>query len=114
MSVSSGRVPRPHPSAQVPTNQVTGLHLQTTFIQVNRRVTDRSGVVWSVTEAYEVANNSPHDLRRPEARVAMLWFETESGRTASALIPGRSLDRMDDEDILEFLQVAIERRGRQP
>ena len=46
--------------------------------------------------------------------VAVLWFETDSGRTASAHMPVGSLEAVSDEDLLEFLRVAVARHGRQP
>ena len=46
--------------------------------------------------------------------LAVVWFETESGRTASVHLPAGSLDLLADEDLTEFLRVAVARRGRQP
>ena len=80
-----------------------------------RTIKDLSGVSWTVTEAYQfpsdrnVATASPTQLS-----LAVLWFETDSGRTASAHIPAGSLDSVSDEDLLEFLRIAVARHGRQP
>jgi len=46
--------------------------------------------------------------------LAVVWFETASGRTASAHIPAGSLEAVTDEDLLEFLKIAVARHGRQP
>ena len=80
-----------------------------------RTITDASGVIWTVTEAYQFA--SDRNMARSaaaQASVAVLWFETESGRTASAHIPAGSLELVSDEDLLEFLRLAVARHGRQP
>ena len=41
-------------------------------------------------------------------------LETASGRTASVYLPAGSLASLADEDLAEFLRVAVARRGRQP
>ena len=80
-----------------------------------RRITDEGGVAWTVSEAYRFAGE-PWPLSeggRP-ITLAVMWFETASGRTASVHLPAGSLATLDDEDLAEFLRVAIARRGRQP
>jgi hypothetical protein len=80
-----------------------------------RTITDRAGVTWTVTEAYQFSGdrNAAPD-RGSLVTLAVLWFETDSGRTASAHIPAGSLDSVSDEDLLEFLRIAVARHGRQP
>ena len=60
--------------------------------------------------------NEPWPLVEGGAPVALavVWFETDSGRTASVHLPAGSLDLLVDEDLTEFLRVAVARRGRQP
>jgi hypothetical protein len=80
-----------------------------------RTITDDGGVTWTVTEAYQFANEPwPLVEGGPAVTLAVVWFETESGRTASVHLPVGSVDSLIDEDLTEFLRVAIARRGRQP
>ncbi len=80
-----------------------------------RTITDAGGVIWTVTEAYQFPSD-PQGARAATAHasLAVLWFETESGRTASAHIPAGALESVSDEDLLEFLRMAVARHGRQP
>ena len=76
---------------------------------------DAEGVTWIVVEAYRFTRAVPSPPGAPQmASFALLWFETGSGRTASAHLPAGCLGRLSDEDLLEFLAVATARRGRQP
>lgn len=80
-----------------------------------RTIVDTNGVEWSVTEAYQMTGDRVASARVPAGTtVTVLWFETQSGRTASAHLPAGSLHSVSDEDLLEFLRVAISRHGRQP
>jgi hypothetical protein len=80
-----------------------------------RTIVDKAGVTWTVTEAYQMTGDRGASSRVPAGTtVAVLWFETQSGRTASAHLPAGSLESVSDEDLLEFLRVAIARHGRQP
>ena len=80
-----------------------------------RTIVDTAGVSWTVTEAYQMTGDRGASSRVPAGTtVAVLWFETESGRTASAHLPAGSLASVSDEDLLEFLRIAIDRHGRQP
>ena len=80
-----------------------------------RTIIDAAGVAWTVTEAYQMTGDRGASSRVPVGTtVAVLWFETQSGRTASAHLPAGSLESASDEDLLEFLRVAIARHGRQP
>ena len=68
-----------------------------------------------MTEAYRFAGE-PWPLvegGRP-VTLAVVWFETVTGRTASVHLPAGSLATLHDEDLSEFLRVAVARRGRQP
>ena len=80
-----------------------------------RMITDDQGVAWTVTEAYRFAGE-PWPLTEGGATItlAVVWFETASGRTASVHLPAGSVAELVDEDLTEFLRVAIARRGRQP
>jgi hypothetical protein len=80
-----------------------------------RTITDDGGVAWTVTEAYRFAGEPwPLTEGGDAVTLAVVWFETESGRTASVHLPAGSLETLDDEDLTEFLRVAVARRGRQP
>ena len=80
-----------------------------------RTIVDTHGVTWMVTEAYQMTGERIASARVPAGTVVtVLWFETQSGRTASAHLPAGSLASVSDEDLLEFLRVAIARHGRQP
>ena len=80
-----------------------------------RTIVDKAGVTWTVTEAYQMTAERGASSRVPAGTtVAVLWFETQSGRTASAHLPAGSLGSVSDEDLLEFLRVAVARHGRQP
>lgn len=80
-----------------------------------RTIVDKAGVTWTVTEAYQMTAERGASSRVPAGQtVAVLWFETQSGRTASAHLPAGSLASVSDEDLLEFLCVAVARHGRQP
>ena len=80
-----------------------------------RTITDAAGVLWTVTEAYSFpSERSSSGARAAQVSLAVVWFETESGRTASAHIPAGSLESVSDEDLLEFLRIAVARHGRQP
>ena len=81
-----------------------------------RTITDPAGVVWTVTEAYHFSSggrNTGRSAADPSS-LAVLWFENDNGRTASAHIPAGSLESVSDEDLLEFLRLAVARHGRQP
>ena len=82
---------------------------------LTRVAVDAEGVAWVVTEAYRFTStvHSPGNAPRTIA-LAVLWFETASGRTASVHLPAGCLELLSDEDLLEFLTVAMARRGRQP
>ena len=68
-----------------------------------------------MTEAYQFAGERwPLTDEGTFITLAVVWFETESGRTASVHLPAGSLASLDDEDLAEFLRVAVARRGRQP
>lgn len=80
-----------------------------------RTITDLTGVTWTVSEAYKLPGDRSVSRATPvRSDLAVLWFETESGRTASAHIPAGSLNVVSDEDLLEFLRLAVARHGRQP
>ena len=80
-----------------------------------RTITDDSGVAWAVSEAYRFSPEPwPLTEGGPTITLAVVWFETDSGRTASVHLPAGALASLDDEDLAEFLRVAIARRGRQP
>ena len=80
-----------------------------------RTIRDRAGVVWNVTEAYQfTGERSRASTSASTVTLSVLWFETESGRTASAHVPAGSLESVSDEDLVEFLSVAVARHGRQP
>jgi hypothetical protein len=82
---------------------------------VTRTITDDQGVAWTVTEAYRFASEPwPLSEGGVPITLAVVWFETESGRTASAHLPAGSVSILVDEDLTEFLRVAVARRGRQP
>ncbi len=80
-----------------------------------RTITDDSGVAWTVTEAYRFAGE-PWALTEGGAPITLffLWFETESGRTASVHLPAGCVSFLVDEDLTEFLHAAVALRGRQP
>ena len=82
---------------------------------LTRVAVDAEGVTWVITEAYRFTSavHSPGTVPRTMA-LAVLWFETTSGRTASIHLPSGCFELLSDEDLLEFLAVAIARRGRQP
>jgi hypothetical protein len=68
-----------------------------------------------VTEAYRFAREPwPLTEGGPPVTLAVIWFETASGRTASVYLPAGSLALLADEDLGEFLRLAVARRGRQP
>ena len=80
-----------------------------------RTIRDTAGVTWNVTEAYQFTGERNRAATNSSAvTLAVLWFETDSGRTASAHVPAGSLDSVSDEDLLEFLTIAVARHGRQP
>lgn len=80
-----------------------------------RTITDDAGIAWTVSEAYRFAGEPwPLSEGGPPVTLAVVWFETETGRTASVHLPAGSLMTLDDEDLAEFLRVAVARRGRQP
>ena len=80
-----------------------------------RTIVDKAGVTWTVTEAYQMTGDRTASSGVPAGTaLAVLWFETQSGRTASAHLPAGSLELVSDEDLLEFLRLAVERHGRQP
>ena len=80
-----------------------------------RTIVDTAGVTWTVTEAYQMTGDRGASSRVPAGTtVGVLWFETQSGRTASAHLPAGSLESVSDEELLEFLRVATARHGRQP
>ena len=86
-----------------------------TFERQTRTITDEGGVVWTVSEAYRFAGEPwPLTEGGSTLTLAVVWFETASGRTASVHLPAGSLDTLHDEDLREFLRVAVARRGRQP
>ena len=80
-----------------------------------RTIIDDHGVAWTVTEAYRFAGE-PWPLTEGGTAItlAVVWFETASGRTASVHLPAGSISELADEDLTEFLRVAVARRGRQP
>ena len=80
-----------------------------------RTIIDDGGIAWTVTEAYRFAGE-PWPLAEggDPITLAVVWFETDSGRTASVHLPAGSLASLLDEDLAEFLRVAVARRGRQP
>jgi hypothetical protein len=80
-----------------------------------RTITDEGGVAWRVSEAYRFSPE-PWPLVEGGSTItlAVVWFETDSGRTASVHLPAGALEKLGDEDLTEFLRVAIARRGRQP
>ena len=83
--------------------------------QSMRTIVDKAGVTWTVTEAYQMTGDRGALSRAPAGTtIAVLWFETQSGRTASAHLPAGSLDSVSDEELLEFLRIAVARHGRQP
>jgi hypothetical protein len=71
-------------------------------------------VTWAVTEAYKFAPASAADDLVSVSKFCLVWFESPSGRTASIHLPAGSLETITDEDLLAFLRVAKERKGRQP
>jgi hypothetical protein len=77
-----------------------------------RTIVDAEGVRWTVSEAYLF--DVSLDASTAVPKLAVLWFETASGRTASVYIPPGALEVLNDEDLLELLRVGTERRGRQP
>lgn len=80
-----------------------------------RTITDAGGVIWTVSEAYQFpSDRNISGAAAAQASLAVLWFETESGRTASAHLPAGSLESVADEDLLEFLRLAVARHGGQP
>jgi hypothetical protein len=81
-----------------------------------RTVTDREGVTWTATEAYEfVPTGVIAEANLPPAdRFCLVWFENASGRTASIYLPAGSLESIAEEDLLAFLRVATGRKGAQP
>lgn len=80
-----------------------------------RTIVDKAGVTWTVTEAYQMTGDRMASSRVPAGTtVAVLWFETQSGRTASAHLSAGSLESVSDDALLEFLRVAVERHGQQP
>ena len=81
-----------------------------------RTITDAGGVTWTVTEAYQFGGDRGPAGAAPDpaTRVTVLWFETESGRTASAHMPGRTLAGASEQELLGFLTGAVARHGRQP
>ena len=82
---------------------------------LTRVAVDAEGVTWAVTEAYRFTSavHSAGDAPRTMT-LAVVWFETASGRTASIHLPAGCLKLLSDEELLEFLRIAMERRGRQP
>ena len=83
----------------------------TTSARNSRTITDGEGTTWEVSEAYgfDVPVDA-HNLRQ----LSVLWFETESGRSATAHVPLGALATLTDEDLLEFLRLGTGRQGRQP
>ena len=68
-----------------------------------------------MTEAYRFASEPwPLTEGGPAVTLAVVWFETASGRTASVHLPAGALASLADEDLTEFLRLAVARRGRQP
>ena len=68
-----------------------------------------------MTEAYQFASERwPLTEGGTFITLAVVWFETQSGRTASVHLPAGALASLADEDLAEFLRVAVARRGRQP
>ena len=83
--------------------------------QAMRTITDAAGVTWHVTEAYQFSGERNRAATHAApVTLAVLWFETDSGRTASAHAPAGSLESVSDEDLLAFLSLAVARHGRQP
>ena len=80
-----------------------------------RTIRDEGGVEWTVSEAYRFAGeSSPLAEGGQTVTLAVVWFETETGRTASVHLPAGSLATLEEEDLMEFLRIAVGRRGRQP
>jgi len=80
-----------------------------------RTITDTAGTTWTVTEAYQLTGerNGSSNKGRP-VTLAVLWFENDSGRTASAHLPAGTLDSVSDDELREFLRLAVARHGQQP
>ena len=76
-----------------------------------RLVVDAEGVSWGVSEAYRLGDGS---LGGRSRGLSVLWFETASGRTASALITPGSLGELTDAELLRLLAQGTARQGRQP
>ena len=77
----------------------------------DRTIVDAEGVRWTVSEAYQFdVVDSGTSIRM----MTVLWFETATGRTASAYMPQGSMDVLTDEDLTELLRVGTTRRGAQP
>jgi len=80
-----------------------------------RTITDTAGTTWTVTEAYQLTGKRNGSSKKGRAvTLAVLWFENDSGRTASAHLPAGTLDSVSDDDLLEFLRLAVARHGQQP
>lgn len=78
-------------------------------------LTDDEGVTWTVIEAYDFVPTTANDHPAATAnRLSLVWFENATGRTASMHLPAGLLASVTDEDLLAFLRVATERKGRQP
>jgi hypothetical protein len=73
-------------------------------------VVDGEGVTWTVSVAYEAADpTAAVEAAASTVRLAVLWFETANGRTASIRLPVRSVATLTNEDLLEMLAVALGR-----
>lgn len=80
-----------------------------------RTIIDAAGVTWTVTEAYQLTGERNGTSNKvPAVTLALLWFENDSGRTASVHLPAGSLDSVTDEELLEFLRRAVAFHGRAP